>query len=122
MSRSIVSLLGSVSTGNSSLRQIVSIGVLGSSIPLFPEIGSTVISLLAQVDNNVGTVSAIALAILSLLGVVLREVFSMLRRGNEPTIGELTRRLDRIEADYRDVCSTLREVRDDVRDATALLK
>lgn len=80
------------------------------------------ISILAQVEDNVGTVAALALAILSLLGVVLREVFALLKRGNEPTIGELTRRLDRIEADYKDVCSTLRDVRDDVRDATALLK
>ncbi len=78
--------------------------------------------IIAQAEQNVGTIAAITMAILSLFGVVLREFFAMLKRGNEPTLGELARRLDRVEADYKEICRTVQDVRDDVRDATALLK
>ncbi len=69
-------------------------------------------------EQDVGTVSAIALALLSLVGVAMREIISLLRRGDEPTIGELARRIDRIDADYDEIRRTLQDVRDAVRDAT----
>ena len=74
--------------------------------------------MLGQVEQNVGTISAIALALLSLLGVVIRETISLQRRGDEPTIGELTRRIDRIDSDNDEIRRTLQAVRDAVRDAT----
>ena len=74
--------------------------------------------MLGQVEQNVGTISAIALALLSLLGVVIREIISLQRRGDEPTIGELTRRIDRIDSDNNEIRRTLQAVRDAVRDAT----
>jgi len=74
--------------------------------------------MLGQVEQNVGTLSAIALALLSFLGVVIREIISLLRRGDEPTLGELTRRIDRIDADNNEIRRTLQAVRDAVRDAT----
>ena len=74
--------------------------------------------MLGQVEQNVGTLSAIALALLSLLGVVIREIISLQRRGDEPTIGELTRRIDRIDSDNNEIRRTLQAVRDAVRDAT----